>query len=140
MCCELVDWLNWLILHVPCEWLTSCCLLPGQRLQTLSLPAMKTTSCCFGGPDYSELFVTSASLGVDQSELQKQPQAGNTFRVSTRPPLPSSLPITYLLTVTCTAVCLCPGDRTRGQRSTIPLLHWMICSRRNLQLSNKATD
>lgn len=54
----------------------------GQRLQTVSLPAMKTTSCCFGGPDYSELFVTSASLGVDQSELQKQPQAGNTFRVT----------------------------------------------------------
>ncbi|XP_047211028.1 regucalcin [Girardinichthys multiradiatus] len=53
----------------------------GKRLQTVSLPAMKTTSCCFGGPDYSELYVTSASLDLDQSELQKQPQAGNTFRV-----------------------------------------------------------
>ncbi|MED6286402.1 hypothetical protein CHARACLAT_005581 [Characodon lateralis] len=52
-----------------------------KRLQTVSLPAMKTTSCCFGGPDYSELYVTSASLGLDQSEIQKQPQAGNTFRV-----------------------------------------------------------
>ncbi|MEQ2162583.1 hypothetical protein GOODEAATRI_021275 [Goodea atripinnis] len=52
-----------------------------KRLQTVSLPATKTTSCCFGGPDYSELYVTSASLGLDQSELQKQPQAGNTFRV-----------------------------------------------------------
>ncbi|XP_015256885.1 regucalcin [Cyprinodon tularosa] len=54
----------------------------GKRLQTVSLPAMKTTSCCFGGPDYSELYVTSASLGLDQSELQQQPQAGNTFRVT----------------------------------------------------------
>ncbi|MEQ2279880.1 hypothetical protein AMECASPLE_013793 [Ameca splendens] len=55
--------------------------LRGKRLQTVSLPATKTTSCCFGGPEYSELYVTSASLGLDQSELQKQPQAGNTFRV-----------------------------------------------------------
>uniref|UniRef100_A0A3B5PSA3 Regucalcin n=1 Tax=Xiphophorus maculatus TaxID=8083 RepID=A0A3B5PSA3_XIPMA len=54
----------------------------GKRLQTVSLPATKTTSCCFGGPDYSDLYVTSASLGLDQSELQKQPAAGNTFRVT----------------------------------------------------------
>uniref|UniRef100_A0A3B5MLU1 Regucalcin n=1 Tax=Xiphophorus couchianus TaxID=32473 RepID=A0A3B5MLU1_9TELE len=54
----------------------------GKRLQTVSLPATKTTSCCFGGPDYSDLYVTSASLGLDQSELQRQPAAGNTFRVT----------------------------------------------------------
>uniref|UniRef100_A0A8D2ZCI5 Regucalcin n=1 Tax=Scophthalmus maximus TaxID=52904 RepID=A0A8D2ZCI5_SCOMX len=53
----------------------------GMRLQTVSLPVMKTTSCCFGGPDYSDLYVTSASLGLDQSERRKQPLAGHTFRV-----------------------------------------------------------
>ncbi|XP_028254473.1 regucalcin [Parambassis ranga] len=53
----------------------------GVRLQTVSLPVTKTTSCCFGGPDYSDLFVTSASLGLDQSESQRQPLAGATFRV-----------------------------------------------------------
>uniref|UniRef100_A0A3Q1CXX0 Regucalcin n=1 Tax=Amphiprion ocellaris TaxID=80972 RepID=A0A3Q1CXX0_AMPOC len=53
----------------------------GVRLQTIPLPATKTTSCCFGGPDYSDLYVTSASLGLDQSELKHQPQAGHTFRV-----------------------------------------------------------
>ncbi|XP_028985915.1 regucalcin [Betta splendens] len=53
----------------------------GVCLQTVCLPAMKTTSCCFGGPDYSELYVTSASLGLNQSELRLQPLAGHTFRV-----------------------------------------------------------
>ncbi|XP_026157463.1 regucalcin isoform X2 [Mastacembelus armatus] len=53
----------------------------GVRLQTVSLPVMKITSCCFGGPDYSDLYVTSASLGLDQSESSQQPLAGHTFRV-----------------------------------------------------------
>ncbi|XP_041834791.1 regucalcin [Melanotaenia boesemani] len=53
----------------------------GVRLQTVSLPATKTTSCCFGGTDYSDLYVTSACLGLDQSESGQQPLAGNIFRV-----------------------------------------------------------
>ncbi|XP_035006618.1 regucalcin isoform X2 [Hippoglossus stenolepis] len=53
----------------------------GVRLQTVSLPVMKITSCCFGGPDYSDLYVTSASLGLEQSESRQQPLAGHTFRV-----------------------------------------------------------
>uniref|UniRef100_A0AAX7SYM3 Regucalcin n=1 Tax=Astatotilapia calliptera TaxID=8154 RepID=A0AAX7SYM3_ASTCA len=54
----------------------------GVRLKTISLPVTKTTSCCFGGPDYSELYVTSASLGLNQSESKQQPLAGSTFRVT----------------------------------------------------------
>lgn len=54
----------------------------GSLLQTVSLPVSKTTSCCFGGRDYSDLFVTSASHGLSQSELSAQPLAGATFRVS----------------------------------------------------------
>lgn len=53
----------------------------GVRLRTVSLPASQTTSCCFGGPDYTDLYVTSATVGLDQSELKRQPQAGHTFRV-----------------------------------------------------------
>ncbi|KAM6893701.1 regucalcin [Xenentodon cancila] len=53
----------------------------GVRLQTVFLPVKKITSCCFGGPDYSDLYVTSASLGLDESESSQQPLAGNTFRV-----------------------------------------------------------
>uniref|UniRef100_H3DQ58 Regucalcin n=1 Tax=Tetraodon nigroviridis TaxID=99883 RepID=H3DQ58_TETNG len=54
----------------------------GVRLQTVFLPVKKTTSCCFGGPDYGDLYVTSASLGLNQSERREQPLAGNVFRVS----------------------------------------------------------
>ncbi|XP_029941919.1 regucalcin-like [Salarias fasciatus] len=54
----------------------------GVRLQTISLPATKTTSVCFGGPDYTDLYVTSASLGLSESELKQQPDAGATFKVT----------------------------------------------------------
>uniref|UniRef100_A0A3Q3XQZ0 Regucalcin n=1 Tax=Mola mola TaxID=94237 RepID=A0A3Q3XQZ0_MOLML len=54
----------------------------GVRLQTVSLPVMKTTSCCFGGRDYTDLYVTSASVGLNQSEWKHQPLAGDTFRVT----------------------------------------------------------
>ncbi|CAL9698477.1 unnamed protein product [Knipowitschia caucasica] len=54
----------------------------GVRLQTVLLPVSKTTSCCFGGPQYNDLYVTSASVGLSQSELSAQPLAGATFRVS----------------------------------------------------------
>ncbi|KAF7658825.1 hypothetical protein LDENG_00007190 [Lucifuga dentata] len=56
--------------------------ITGVRLRTVSLPVMKTTSCCFGGPNYTDLYVTSASLGLDQSERRHQPLAGATFRVT----------------------------------------------------------
>ncbi|XP_075898641.1 regucalcin [Nelusetta ayraudi] len=54
----------------------------GVRLRTVTLPVSKTTSCCFGGSDYSDLYVTSASLGLEQAERLEQPLAGNTFRVT----------------------------------------------------------
>ncbi|XP_053170501.1 regucalcin [Scomber japonicus] len=54
----------------------------GVRLQTVPLPVMKTTSCCFGGPDYSDLYVTSARLGLSEEEQRQQPSAGATFRVT----------------------------------------------------------
>ncbi|NXR99265.1 RGN protein, partial [Oxylabes madagascariensis] len=53
----------------------------GKRLQTVKLPVDKTTSCCFGGKDYSEMYVTSASDGMDKESLSRQPQAGGIFKV-----------------------------------------------------------
>ncbi|XP_072470619.1 regucalcin-like [Notamacropus eugenii] len=54
----------------------------GKRLQTVKLPAEKTTSCCFGGKDYSELYVTSARDGLDSDQLSKQPEAGRIFKIT----------------------------------------------------------
>uniref|UniRef100_A0A7N4PWB6 Regucalcin n=1 Tax=Sarcophilus harrisii TaxID=9305 RepID=A0A7N4PWB6_SARHA len=53
----------------------------GKRLQTVKLPVEKTTSCCFGGKDYSELYVTSARDGLDTDELSRQPDTGKIFKV-----------------------------------------------------------
>ncbi|XP_007501097.1 regucalcin-like [Monodelphis domestica] len=54
----------------------------GKRLQTLKMPTPRITSCCFGGKDYSELYVTSASDGLSQEELSREPYAGDIFKVT----------------------------------------------------------
>ena len=53
----------------------------GKRLQTVKLPVDKTTSCCFGGKDYSEMYVTCARGGLDSKGLLQQPEAGGIFKV-----------------------------------------------------------
>uniref|UniRef100_A0A8D0GDP2 Regucalcin n=1 Tax=Sphenodon punctatus TaxID=8508 RepID=A0A8D0GDP2_SPHPU len=54
----------------------------GKRIQTVKLPVDKTTSCCFGGKDYSEMYVTSACEGMDDEWLSRQPQAGSIFKIT----------------------------------------------------------
>ncbi|XP_055963326.1 regucalcin isoform X2 [Sorex fumeus] len=54
----------------------------GKRLQTVKLPVDKTTSCCFGGKDYSELYVTTARDGMAPEGLVKQPEAGGIFKIT----------------------------------------------------------
>ncbi|XP_006943729.1 regucalcin [Felis catus] len=54
----------------------------GKRLQTVKLPVDKTTSCCFGGKDYSEMYVTCARDGMDAEKLLQQPQAGGIFKIT----------------------------------------------------------
>ncbi|XP_060038467.1 regucalcin isoform X2 [Erinaceus europaeus] len=53
----------------------------GKRLQTVKLPVENTTSCCFGGKDYSEMFVTTAQDGLTSECVMKQPEAGGIFKV-----------------------------------------------------------
>ena len=55
---------------------------PGKRIQTVRLPTPRITSCCFGGKDYSEMYVTSAYDGLDETTLAKEPHAGEIFKVS----------------------------------------------------------
>ncbi|XP_004713249.1 regucalcin [Echinops telfairi] len=54
----------------------------GKRLQTVKLPVDKTTSCCFGGKGYSEMYVTSARDGLDPESLSRQPEAGGIFKIT----------------------------------------------------------
>jgi len=48
----------------------------GELLRSTELPVSKVTSLCFGGPQLDQLFVTSASKGVDR---KKEPLAGSLF-------------------------------------------------------------
>ena len=51
----------------------------GDLDRIVQLPVARPTSCAFGGPDLTDLYVTSASTGLSASELAAQPLAGSLF-------------------------------------------------------------
>jgi D-xylonolactonase len=51
----------------------------GERLAELPVPVQRPTSCAFGGVEYQDLYITSASRDLDPAELAAQPQAGGLF-------------------------------------------------------------
>jgi gluconolactonase len=51
-------------------------------LQTVKIPASKTTSMCFGGPGYQDMYVTSAQFGLTEEDIKNEPGAGHTFKVT----------------------------------------------------------
>ena len=52
------------------------CPQSGEELQVIDLPVMETTSVAFGGPDYSDLYVTT---GIHKTEIEDK--AGRIFRI-----------------------------------------------------------
>jgi sugar lactone lactonase YvrE len=54
----------------------------GMLVDELELPAPRVTSCCFGGDDYDELYVTTAREGMTETELDRYPLSGSVFRFS----------------------------------------------------------
>ncbi|KAL5022572.1 hypothetical protein ScPMuIL_001727 [Solemya velum] len=56
----------------------------GKSIRTVEFPeAKKTTSCCFGGPNMDELFVTSGTFNLTPEQVRnEQPLAGSLFRVT----------------------------------------------------------
>ena len=55
----------------------------GTQTAMLGLPVPRTTSCCFAGPELTDLIVTSAHIGLDEQTLQRHPLSGATFKVRT---------------------------------------------------------
>lgn len=53
----------------------------GEQLYAIPLPAAKITSCTFGGPHLSDLYISSAKVGLSSQELLEQPLAGSLFVV-----------------------------------------------------------
>lgn len=56
----------------------------GTQLLRVQLPVSQVTSCTFGGPKLSTLYITTARTGLSEKELQKQPLAGGLFALETR--------------------------------------------------------
>lgn len=54
----------------------------GKELQTVRIPARRTTSCCWGGKNLDELFVTCARHGMSETEKEATPLAGSVFKVT----------------------------------------------------------
>ncbi len=54
----------------------------GEWLQTIRMPVARPTSCAFGGRDLDRLYITSAIIGLDESALQMQPNAGGLFMLT----------------------------------------------------------
>ncbi|HWP05500.1 MAG TPA: SMP-30/gluconolactonase/LRE family protein [Polyangiaceae bacterium] len=50
--------------------------------RTLEVPASQVSNCAFGGPDLSELYITTASAWLDESRRRQEPHAGDLFVVS----------------------------------------------------------
>lgn len=47
---------------------------------TVELPVSQVTACAFAGPDLGELYLTTASLGLTDTELKASPDAGCLYR------------------------------------------------------------
>ena len=57
--------------------------ISGERLRErdITIPAAGVTSCCFGGPNYEWLFVTTATFLAEDAEKEKFPLSGGLFVV-----------------------------------------------------------
>jgi len=55
----------------------------GTLLETISVPALHTSCCVFGGKNMNELFITSARHGMSAEDIQKYPLSGGLFKVIT---------------------------------------------------------
>lgn len=53
----------------------------GKLLHEIILPVSRVTSCTFGGPGLTDLYITTARTGLSDEELKKQPLAGCLFVV-----------------------------------------------------------
>jgi len=51
----------------------------GEWLETVKVPVARPTSCSFGGADLDRLYITSASIGLDEQAREMQPNAGGLF-------------------------------------------------------------
>jgi len=62
-------------------WRVSRFSAQGEELLRIRMPVPRPTSCCFGGPNLDTLFVTSASVRLNEEALAAAPLSGALFSV-----------------------------------------------------------
>lgn len=60
-------------------WGLSCFDPDGGLCGQIDLPVAQVTSCAFGGPELTQLFITTAATGLDPRARREQPLAGGLF-------------------------------------------------------------
>jgi sugar lactone lactonase YvrE len=63
-------WDGWRVLHLRPD---------GTPAGSIELPVSRVTSCCFGGPDLQDLFITTAWQHMDERDRGAEPLAGGIF-------------------------------------------------------------
>lgn len=53
----------------------------GEMIQKVDVPALNVTACAFGGENLDQLYITTASIGMNEDQLKQFPQAGGLFVV-----------------------------------------------------------
>ncbi|MBI1246597.1 SMP-30/gluconolactonase/LRE family protein [bacterium] len=51
----------------------------GELIGTIEIPCPNVTSCCFGGDNLDQLYITTPRKGFNEEQLAKFPQAGGLF-------------------------------------------------------------
>jgi len=107
----------------------------GHFIHAVALPARQTSCPAFGGPDLTDLFVTSATQGLSDQDIADTPEHGQTFVVNSvsqglaepRILLDQAYethPWHLLLSRTLAPRYLGTGCRTNGRRGTELRAHW----------------
>ena len=55
----------------------------GKVERVIEVPALRPTSCAFGGPDFDELYITSSRADLTDMVLSRYPFSGDLFRLKT---------------------------------------------------------
>ena len=69
----------WVALHG--GWGLNCYSPEGELVAEVRLPVAKITSCCFGGPELRDLYVTTRRDGLSDAEVAEQPLCGALLRL-----------------------------------------------------------
>ena len=54
----------------------------GRLLETIATDCPHTSSCCFGGLDERDLYITTSQLGLSATELARAPLSGRLFKLA----------------------------------------------------------